>query len=174
MHGISESMAGRAAILQLLPFSLAETEKVNLLHGGFPEVLARPKSSRGLVRAFISPPLPQSPLTRFCSWEVFCLPAIESNGSGTQSEQSRTRFDNVRIHKRSTSIVTGHYLAGMDIMSLRVWSWVMRSSILDKNFGVRPFTICRIPGLNSWKTLIPASPPIVEPKLLNVSEADRA
>lgn len=45
MQGISESMAGRAAILQLLPFSLSETEKVNLLHGGFPEVLARPKAS---------------------------------------------------------------------------------------------------------------------------------
>ena len=44
MRGIRESMAGRAAILQLLPFSLAETAKVNLLHGGFPEVLARPKS----------------------------------------------------------------------------------------------------------------------------------
>ena len=44
MHGISESMAGRAAILQLLPFSLAETKKVTLLHGGFPEVLARPKA----------------------------------------------------------------------------------------------------------------------------------
>jgi uncharacterized protein len=44
MRGIAESMAGRAAILQLLPFSVSETEKVNLLHGGFPEVLARPKS----------------------------------------------------------------------------------------------------------------------------------
>ncbi len=47
MQGITESMAGRAAILQLLPFSISETPKVNLLHGGFPEVLARPKS-RGL------------------------------------------------------------------------------------------------------------------------------
>ena len=47
MQGITESMAGRAAILQLLPFSMAETPKVNVLHGGFPEVLARPKS-RGL------------------------------------------------------------------------------------------------------------------------------
>src|SRR6202167_3989993 len=47
MQGITESMAGRAAILQLLPFSVSETPKVNLLHGGFPEVLARPKS-RGL------------------------------------------------------------------------------------------------------------------------------
>ena len=44
MRGITESMAGRAAILQLLPLSLAESAKVNLLHGGFPEVLARPQS----------------------------------------------------------------------------------------------------------------------------------
>ena len=44
MHGITESMAGRAAILQLLPFSISETSKANLLHGGFPEVVARPKS----------------------------------------------------------------------------------------------------------------------------------
>ncbi len=43
MHGITESMAGRAAVLQLLPFSLGETTKVTILHGGFPEVLARPK-----------------------------------------------------------------------------------------------------------------------------------
>ena len=42
MRGVSESMAGRAAILQLLPFSLAETDRVSLLHGGYPEVLARP------------------------------------------------------------------------------------------------------------------------------------
>ena len=44
MQGVTESMAGRAAILQLLPFSVTETAKVNMLHGGFPEVLARPKS----------------------------------------------------------------------------------------------------------------------------------
>src|SRR6266581_3408314 len=47
MQGITESMAGRAAILQLLPFSVSEIPRVNMLHGGFPEVLARPKS-RGL------------------------------------------------------------------------------------------------------------------------------
>ena len=44
MQGITESMAGRAAILQLLPFSIVESAKANMLHGGFPEVLARPKS----------------------------------------------------------------------------------------------------------------------------------
>jgi predicted AAA+ superfamily ATPase len=42
MQGVTESMAGRAAILQLLPFSLAETPKVSLLLGGFPEVALRP------------------------------------------------------------------------------------------------------------------------------------
>ncbi len=42
MRGVTESMAGRAAILQLLPFSLAETDRVSLLLGGYPEVLARP------------------------------------------------------------------------------------------------------------------------------------
>ncbi|HEY3742110.1 MAG TPA: ATP-binding protein [Bryobacteraceae bacterium] len=47
MQGVSESMAGRAAVLQLLPLSVAESPKVNLLYGGYPEVLARPKS-RGL------------------------------------------------------------------------------------------------------------------------------
>jgi len=43
MRGVSESMAGRAAILQLLPFSLAETARVNLILGGYPEVLANPR-----------------------------------------------------------------------------------------------------------------------------------
>jgi predicted AAA+ superfamily ATPase len=42
MHGVSESMAGRAAILQLLPLSTRETAKVTLLRGGYPEALARP------------------------------------------------------------------------------------------------------------------------------------
>ena len=44
MQGITESMAGRAAVLQLLPFSLAETAKVDLLRGGFPEPVTHPAS----------------------------------------------------------------------------------------------------------------------------------
>ena len=46
MHGVSESMAGRAAIFQLFPLSSRESLKVNVLHGGFPEVVARPGSAR--------------------------------------------------------------------------------------------------------------------------------
>jgi len=46
MRNVTESMAGRAAVLQLLPMSLSESSKVSLLHGGHPEVLARPKAAR--------------------------------------------------------------------------------------------------------------------------------
>src|ERR1700694_5931261 len=53
-------------------------------------------------------------------------------------------------------------------------NWVMRSSIPDTNFGVWAFTICRMPGPNSCRMLIPASLPIVVPKLLNVAEVERA
>ena len=44
MQGGVESMAGRAAILHLLPLSLAETDRATLLAGGYPEALARPKA----------------------------------------------------------------------------------------------------------------------------------
>lgn len=46
MQGVSESMAGRAAVLQLYPLSARESAKVTLLRGGYPEVLARPAAAR--------------------------------------------------------------------------------------------------------------------------------
>jgi predicted AAA+ superfamily ATPase len=46
MRHVTESMAGRAAVLQLLPMSVRETPKVSLLRGGYPEVLARPAAAR--------------------------------------------------------------------------------------------------------------------------------
>lgn len=46
MHGVTESMAGRAAVLQLRPLSTRESRKVSLLLGGFPEALARPGAAR--------------------------------------------------------------------------------------------------------------------------------
>jgi len=46
MRGVTESMAGRAAILHLLPLSHDESPKVGMLLGGYPEVLARPKDAR--------------------------------------------------------------------------------------------------------------------------------
>ena len=44
MQGVTESMAGRAAVLQLLPFSFSEHRRVSVLLGGYPEVLARPQA----------------------------------------------------------------------------------------------------------------------------------
>jgi hypothetical protein len=46
MQGVSESMAGRAAVLQLYPLSSRESSKVSLLHGGYPEAVARPASAQ--------------------------------------------------------------------------------------------------------------------------------
>jgi hypothetical protein len=46
MRGVTESLAGRAAVLQLLPLSTDETPRVSLLRGGFPEVVARPSGAR--------------------------------------------------------------------------------------------------------------------------------
>ncbi|MEI6070679.1 MAG: ATP-binding protein [Verrucomicrobiae bacterium] len=42
MRGVTESMAGRAAVLHLAPLSASECPKMDALSGGFPEVLARP------------------------------------------------------------------------------------------------------------------------------------
>ena len=42
MQGVTESLAGRAAVLHLLPLSRLESQKVDLWLGGFPEVIARP------------------------------------------------------------------------------------------------------------------------------------
>lgn len=42
MESVSESLAGRIAVLNLWPFSRAESALVDPLRGGFPEVLAQP------------------------------------------------------------------------------------------------------------------------------------
>lgn len=53
MQGATESMAGRAAILQLLPLSAHESPRVDLLRGGYPEVLARPASARPWFSSYL-------------------------------------------------------------------------------------------------------------------------
>lgn len=45
MRNVTESMAGRAAVLQLMPMSARESDRVSLLRGGYPEVLARPRGA---------------------------------------------------------------------------------------------------------------------------------
>lgn len=53
MQGVTESLAGRAALFQLLPLSRQESAKVTLLRGGFPEVLARPSIRNIWFRSYI-------------------------------------------------------------------------------------------------------------------------
>jgi uncharacterized protein len=53
MRGVSESMAGRAAIFQLLPFSVRETGRWDLLRGGFPEVVLRPSRAPDWFRSYL-------------------------------------------------------------------------------------------------------------------------
>lgn len=54
MRNVSESMAGRIALFQLLPLSLEEApEKVSLFRGGFPEVIERPRSADTWFRSYI-------------------------------------------------------------------------------------------------------------------------
>ena len=53
MQGVTESMAGRAAIFQLLPFSQEEFPEVSLLKGGFPEALARPSLRETWFRSYV-------------------------------------------------------------------------------------------------------------------------
>lgn len=43
MQGITQSIAGRAAVLYALPLSVTESERVTLLSGGYPEAVASPK-----------------------------------------------------------------------------------------------------------------------------------
>ena len=53
MRGVTESMAGRAAILHLWPLSLEESPKVSLSGGGFPEAVAKPKVSTLWFNSYI-------------------------------------------------------------------------------------------------------------------------
>jgi len=45
MQNVTESLAGRAALFTLLPFSHEETSDVSLLYGGFPEVIEFPQTA---------------------------------------------------------------------------------------------------------------------------------
>ena len=53
MQGVTESLAGRAATFQLLPFGIEESPRVSPLLGGFPEVVARPRSAGLWFRSYV-------------------------------------------------------------------------------------------------------------------------
>jgi len=53
MRGVTESMAGRAAVFHLLPLSVEESPRVALFTGGFPEVLAQPTLAATWFRSYV-------------------------------------------------------------------------------------------------------------------------
>lgn len=53
MSGVTESMAGRAAVLQLLPLSSLESDKVTPCRGGYPEALARPRDTALWFQSYV-------------------------------------------------------------------------------------------------------------------------
>ncbi len=53
MQGVAESMAGRAAVLQLLPLSTMESAKVSVLRGGYPGVVTRPSAADLWFRSYV-------------------------------------------------------------------------------------------------------------------------
>jgi predicted AAA+ superfamily ATPase len=53
MQGVTESMAGRVAVLHLLPLSTLETFKVNVVRGGYPAVISRPSVAGIWFRSFV-------------------------------------------------------------------------------------------------------------------------
>ena len=53
MQGVTESLAGRAAVFHLLPLSTLESPRVSVFRGGFPEPLARPKVAATWYRSYV-------------------------------------------------------------------------------------------------------------------------
>ncbi|HMN79456.1 MAG TPA: ATP-binding protein [Burkholderiaceae bacterium] len=53
MRGVAESMAGRVAVLHLLPFSTVETPKVSQARGGYPGVVGRPSAAQLWFRSYV-------------------------------------------------------------------------------------------------------------------------
>jgi predicted AAA+ superfamily ATPase len=53
MRGVSESMAGRVATFHMLPLSVRELGRWDLLRGGYPEVWARPRQAATWFRSYV-------------------------------------------------------------------------------------------------------------------------
>jgi len=53
MQGVMESMAGRVAVLHLMSLSTLETVKVNVVRGGYPDVVNRPSAAEMWFRSYV-------------------------------------------------------------------------------------------------------------------------
>ena len=83
MQGVTESMAGRAAVFSLLPFSAEETPDMTLRLGGFPKCRPRPKwRTSGSARTYrpilnaMYAPSPRSATSRPSAVLWRCWPAV--------------------------------------------------------------------------------------------------
>ena len=53
MKGVTESLAGRAGVLELFPLSTLESNRVNVLLGGYPDVVLNPRNAELWFRSYI-------------------------------------------------------------------------------------------------------------------------
>ncbi|MCC7136959.1 MAG: ATP-binding protein [Planctomycetes bacterium] len=53
MQGVTESMAGRAAVFSMLPFGVEESARVGWVRGGFPEVVPRPSHADAWFSSYV-------------------------------------------------------------------------------------------------------------------------
>jgi predicted AAA+ superfamily ATPase len=53
MRGVTESMAGRVAVLHLMPLSTFESVKVTVARGGYPDVVNRPSAAEMWFRSYV-------------------------------------------------------------------------------------------------------------------------
>ena len=53
MKGVSESMSGRVAVLQLYPLSILESDKVSVLRGGYPAIVKKPALADLWFRSYL-------------------------------------------------------------------------------------------------------------------------
>jgi uncharacterized protein len=158
MRGVTESMAGRAAILQLMPLSRREDSRASWFNGGYPEVLARP---RGASLWF------QSYLQTYLERDVRALTAIRDLAAFR-------RFISL-LASRTGQILNKTDIAaplGVSIPTVSQWLGILEitGQILQvppffENFGKRIIKspkmyfldsglLCHLLGIDSLKTLL--------------------
>lgn len=123
MQGVAESMAGRVAVMQLLPLSTLESPKVSLLHGGFPDVLARPGNAETWFRSYL-----QTYLER----DVRAVTAIKDLGTFR-------RFVSLLATRAGTMLNRTDLAAPLGVSVPTISSWVDALEITGQIFVVPPF-----------------------------------
>lgn len=157
MQGVTESMAGRVAVLHLMPLSTLESSKVTQLRGGYPGVITRPGAADIWFRSYV-----QTYLER----DVRAVTAVRDLGT--------FRRFLALLASRSGSILNRTDLAaplGVSVPTISEWlnalevtGQVIRVAPFYENFGKRlikspkiyfadPGLICHLLGIQSLTAL---------------------